>query len=77
MAFYIIFSEYCGVAPSMVHFAYIYRVKALAKHVGFWYLTDRGNSAGIARLPSNLGLWKYNFLFYLLEHYMEFKAGCK
>ena len=30
--FYIGFSEYCGVTPLVVHFAYIYRLRALAKH---------------------------------------------
>ena len=55
MAFYIVFSEYYGVAPSVVHFVYIFRLKALAKHVGFWYLTGWGNFAGIAGLHSNSG----------------------
>ena len=55
VTFYFVFSKYYGVAPSVVHFAYIYGLKALAKHVGFWYLTYRGDSMGIAGLPSNSG----------------------
>ena len=67
--------EYGGVAHSVVHFAFVYRPNA--KHTGFWYLTSQGNSMGIARLPSNKVLWKYNFFFYPSERYGEFKAGCK
>ena len=74
VSFYIIFSEYCGVVPSIVHFAFIYGLKALAKHGGFWYLTGRGDFAGIVGLPSNTGPWKYNFFFYPLECYGEFRA---
>ena len=48
VTFYIVFSEYCGVTPSVVHFTYIYRLKALAKHERFWYLIGRGDFAGIA-----------------------------
>ena len=77
VAFYIVFSEYCGVVPLVVHFAYIFRVKALAKHMGFWYLTGWGDSAGIVGLPSNSGRWKYNFFFYPSERYREFKTGYK
>ena len=77
VAFYIVFSEYCGVTSSVVHFAYIYGLKALAKHAGFWHLTSRGDSMGIVGLPSNLGSWKYNFFFYPSEHYKEFKADYK
>ena len=77
MAFYIVFSEYCNFAPLVVHFTFIYGLKALAKHVGFWYLTGRGDFAGIAGLPSNMGPWKYNFFFYPSESYGEFKVGCK
>ena len=40
VAFYIVFSEYCGVVPSVVYFVYIYGLNALAKHAGFWYLTS-------------------------------------
>ena len=39
VTFYIAFSEYCGVTSSVVYFAYIYEIKALAKHMRFWYLT--------------------------------------
>ena len=51
VAFYIVFLEYCGVAPSVVHFAYIYGLKALAKYARFWYLTNWGDSMGITTLP--------------------------
>ena len=39
VAFYIVFLEYCGVAPSVIHFAYIFKLKTLAKYTEFWYLT--------------------------------------
>ena len=65
VAFYIVFSEYCGVAPSMVYFEFIYGLKAFAKHVGFWYLTGQGDSTGMVGLPSNTGSWKYNFFLSL------------
>ena len=61
VVFYIVFSEHYGVAPSVVHFVFVYELKAIAKHIGFWYLTSQDDSAGIAGLPSNTGLWKYNF----------------
>ena len=64
VAFYIISSEYCSFMPSVVHFEFIYGLKALAKHTGFWYLTSRGDSARIVGLPSNTSWWKYNFFFY-------------
>ena len=77
VAFYIIFLKCCDVVPSVVHFAFIYKLKALYKHVKFRYLTGRGDSTGIAGLPSNTSPWKYNFFFYLSEHCGEFRAGCK
>ena len=49
----------------------------LAKYAGFWYLTGQGDTAGIIRLPSNTGLWKYNFFFYPSKRYGEFKVSCK
>ena len=75
MVFYIVFSEYWVVAPSVVHFALIYRLKALAKHTIFWYLTGRGYSAGITGLPSNSGPWNYNFFVYPSKRHGEFKAA--
>ena len=77
VAFYIAFLEFCGVAPSAVHFAFIYRLKALAKYARFWYLIGRGDTIGITRLPSNTGPWKNNFFFYPSKHYGEFRACCK
>ena len=77
VAFYIVFSEYCSVAPSVVYFAFIYELKALAKHVEFWYLTSQGDSVGIEGLLNNTGLWKYNFFFYPSECYEKFKADYK
>ena len=75
--FYVIFLEYYGVVPLVAHFAYIYGLKAFAKHAVFWYLTGPDDSAWISGLPNNLGPLKYNFFFYPSEHYGEFKAGCK
>ena len=40
IVFCIIFSKHCGVTPSVVHFAFIYGLKALAKHAKFWYAID-------------------------------------
>ena len=39
VAFYIVFSEFYGVMPLVVHFTFIYWFKALAKYARFWYLT--------------------------------------
>ena len=47
VAFYIVFLEYCGVALSVVHFAFMYGLTALAKHAGFWYLIGRCDSTGL------------------------------
>ena len=77
VAFYISFSEFCSVLALVVHFSFIQGLRALAKHAGFWYLTGRGDTAGIARFPSNTGPWKSNFFFYPSKRYGEFRAGCK
>ena len=77
VVFYITFSEFYGVAPLIVHFVFIYRLKAFAKHVGFWYLIGQEDAAGITRLPSNTGPWKNNFFFYPSKRYGEFRAGYK
>ena len=55
VAFYIAFSELCKTTPIIGHFAFIFEVKALAKHPGFWYLTGREASEGILGLPINAG----------------------
>ena len=49
VAFYIAFLELCKTAPSVGHFAFIFGLKALAKHPGFWYLTGREVAIGISR----------------------------
>ena len=46
VAFYIALSELCETAPSIGHFAFIFRLKTLAKHPEFWYLTSRGVDEG-------------------------------
>ena len=35
VAFFIAFSEVCGVEPSLEHFAYIFGIKVVAKHTRF------------------------------------------
>ena len=77
VAFYIAFSELCKTAPSVGHFAFIFRLKALVKHPGFWYLIGQGATAGILRLPSNMGQWKNNFFFYPSNPFAKFRGGCK
>ena len=63
VVFYIAFSELCRTTSSVGHFAFIFEFKALAKYPGFWYLTDRGVTAGILGLPNNVGQWKNNLFF--------------
>ena len=53
--FYTAFSGLCETTPLIGHFAFIFELKALAKHLGFWYLTGRGDTAGILGLLSNVG----------------------
>ena len=77
VAFYIVFSKACGVEPSLRHFAHIFGIKVVAKHAGFWYLTNCGDAAGIGGLPSNVDQWKNNFFFYPSAHSREFRIGRK
>ena len=42
VVFYIAFMEVGIGGPSVVEFTYVYRIKALARNVGFWYTTKRG-----------------------------------
>ena len=72
---YIIFSEYCGVAPSVVQFIYIYGLKAIAKHVGFWYLTYRSNFAGITGSSRNSGPVEIQILFLPLKVLQGVESG--
>ena len=68
MAFYIAFSELCKTASSVRHVIFIFRLKALAKHPGFWYLTGRGYAARILGLRSNVGQVAMIFFSFLLSH---------
>ena len=59
MAFFIVFTEACLVEPTVNEFAYIFGIKALMKHKGFWYTTRQGlDVKGIVGLCSNIGQWK-------------------
>ena len=49
----------------------------MVKHVGFWYLTGCWDAAGIGGLPSNVGQWKNDFVFYPFSHSGEFRIGHK
>ena len=42
VAFYIAFMEADIGEPSMLEFAYVYCIKALARNEGFWYTSKRG-----------------------------------
>ena len=44
VAFYITFREVGIGEPSINEFAYVYGIKALAKHEGFWYITKWGTN---------------------------------
>ena len=76
VAFYIAFLELCQTAPTVGHFAFIFGLKALAKHFGFWYQTG-GAAAGILRLPSNMGQWKNDYFFYPSNHFGRFRVSYK
>ena len=59
MAFFIVFTEACLVEPIVNEFAYIFGIKALMKHKGFWYTTRQGlDVKGIVGLCSNIGQLK-------------------
>ena len=59
-------------------FAYIFGIKALAKHVGFWYTSHREVYVqGIRGLYSNIGQWKDEFFFYPSRCSGEFRTTCK
>ena len=77
MVFFISFSKACGIEPSIGHFAYVFRIKAIMKHVEFWYLTSHGDVAGTGGLPSKVGQWKNDFFFYLFARFGEFWIGHK
>ena len=57
--------------PQWFIFAFIYGLKALTKHAGFWYLAGWGESVGIVGLPRNICPWKYNFFFSIPHSAME------
>ena len=69
VAFYIAFMELCKTAPIVGHLTFIFGLKALEKHLGFWYLTGRGVAAGILGLPNNVCQWKNDFFFYPPESF--------
>ena len=77
VAFYIAFSELCKTALTVEHFAFIFGLKALAKHPNFWYLTSQGATVGILGLSSNVGQWKNDYFFYPSNHFGRFRAGYK
>ena len=77
VTFYIAFAEACEFELSVGHFAYVFWIKAVAKHVGFWYMIGRGDATGIAGILSNIGEWKNDFFFYPYAHSGEFRMARK
>ena len=78
VAFFIAFTKACLIEPVVNNFSYIFEIKALAKHEGFWYTTRWGlDVKGIVGLHSNIGQWKDEFFFYPSVHSREFKTACK
>ena len=55
----------------------IYLGSKLLRSTRFWYLTGRGDAAGIGGLPNNVGQWKNDLFFYPSAHYGEFRIGRK
>ena len=59
-------------------FAYVYGIKVLAKHEGFWYTAKRSvDVKGIVGLHDNMGQWKDHYFFYPSERLREFRTACK
>ena len=73
VVFYITFSELCKIAPIVGHFVFIFGLKALVKHSGFWYLTGQTAAAGILGLPIIVGQWKNDFFLYPSNHFGRFR----
>ena len=64
--------------PNIDELPYIYGIKALAHHEGFWYMTRRGTDVnGITGLRNNIGHWKDHFFFYPSKRHREFRTACK
>ena len=56
LAFFIAFMEVSISESNVNEFAYVYGIKALAKHEGYWYTAKRGISVeGIYGLHDNMG----------------------
>ena len=72
VAFYIPFMQAGIGKPSVIEFAYVYGIKALAKNIRFWYTTK-----GICGIRDNMDNYKDNYFFYRLERPGEFKPACK
>ena len=71
VVFFIPFME-VGIGELNVdEFTYVYGIKALAHHEGFWYMTKQGaTEKGIIGLYDNMGHWKDHFNFGLLLVYL-------
>ena len=54
--------------PSVVEFAYVYYIKALARNKGFWYTSKRGPDVeGIWGVHDNMASYKDRYFFYPSE----------
>ena len=78
VAFFITFMEAGIGKPNVDKFTYVYEIKALAKHEGFWYTTKWGTTTkGIIGLRDNIGHWKDHFFFYPSKRPGEFRTACE
>ena len=64
--------------PNVDEFAYVYGIKALAKHERFWYTTKWGiDVEGIYGLCNNMDQYKDKYFFYPTERPREFRTAYK
>ena len=67
VVFYIAIIEVDIGEPSVIEFAYIYCIKALARNEGFWYTSKREpNLEGVWGVHDNMGNYKDRYFFILL-----------
>ena len=58
--------------PNVDEFTYIYGIKALSHHEGFWYTAKRGAiEKRITGSHDNMGHWKDHFFFFNLLSILE------
>ena len=78
MASYIAFMEVDISKSLAVEFAYVYRIKALARNEGFRYTSKRRlDVEGIWRVRDNMGNYKDIYFFYPSDHPRELWVASK